>query len=169
MSQTSLAERVRRSMPEEKVKILRDMPGTEKMSKVIKDFAAPWLDLARTEEEKVIGLAILAWNRARLPEGERTQRLSKDLPGVRGDAGMDMPRSVIKHKLALFSHLNRIILDYEIADSGHGHQLNVVSTVSDTEKHLKQAKPRSVAVKARRKNLRLRKNEITCAPYTTAG
>ena len=140
-SQQTLIERVRRSMPDKPIKALQNPDGLEKMSEVLKDFAQPWLDLARTEEEcaRVIGLAIIAWNLALMPEEERFTDFDSQSLAALGEPGLELLRFMIGRKLALFEGYNRPILDYELTGNGDKLRLNVVSGVPNPEKFLGQA------------------------------
>src|SRR5260370_2153287 len=57
--------------------ILHDPPGMVKMSKVLEDFAKPYMESNPTEEplRKLLNVAIVAWNAALLPPIERDKLL----------------------------------------------------------------------------------------------
>src|SRR5215471_10620019 len=65
--------------------VLHHLPQTEKMSEVLWEFLAPYMPLAPDREavEKLLTMAIAAWNVTLFPVGERAQRvheLSTTLP-----------------------------------------------------------------------------------------
>jgi len=57
--------------------VLHNLPQTEKMSEVLWEFLAPYMPLApdRVAVEKLLTMAIAAWNVTLFPVGERAQRL----------------------------------------------------------------------------------------------
>lgn len=120
------------------MKILRNPAGREKMSEVIGEFAQPWMDLVRTDEDyaTILRLAIIAWNSAHLAEQERFEGLDPEMVKALGEPGMKLLRSMIDYKLAHYSDYNRPILDYEISGAGPNLRLEVVSSVPDPEKFL---------------------------------
>jgi hypothetical protein len=70
--QQALVDRVQKSMPEERIKVVKRQTG-RKVSEILMEFAEPWLDEARVDDQRrmVIGMAVLAWNMAAFPEPER--------------------------------------------------------------------------------------------------
>ena len=57
--------------------VLHHLPQTEKMSEILWEFLAPYMPLAPDREavEKLLTMAIAAWNVTLFPVGERAQRL----------------------------------------------------------------------------------------------
>ena len=57
--------------------VLHNLPQTEKMSEVLWEFLAPYMPLApdRKAMEKLLAMAIVAWNVTLFPVEERAQRL----------------------------------------------------------------------------------------------
>jgi hypothetical protein len=137
-SQERLVRQVRESLPGHQIKILQT---EQKMSEVIADFAGPWLDLAKTEEQHkhLLGLAILAWNSALLPEAQRWEGTDPKFIEALGEPGMRLVQEMIDRKLALCPDNKRSILDYEISGSGQDLRLNVVSSVTNPERYLGRA------------------------------
>src|SRR5260221_10350577 len=63
MTQQALVDRVRQSLPDERIEIVKRHTG-RKVSEVLTEFAEPWLDEARNDDQRktLIGMAVLAWN-----------------------------------------------------------------------------------------------------------
>jgi hypothetical protein len=112
--------------------------GVEKMSDVLDDFVAPYEDSAATKEEyeKLLTLAITAWNAALLPEAERSQMLEE----VLGKGLPDLPKSLRKdlrafvdelivRKLTHFAANRRAIVDFTLQETRDGYHLSVASTL----------------------------------------
>src|SRR6266699_2441085 len=79
MTQQALVDRVRQSLPDERIKIVKRHTG-RKISEVLMEFAEPWLDEARNDDQRktVIGMVVLAWNMAAFPEPERWEGVSPE-------------------------------------------------------------------------------------------
>jgi hypothetical protein len=112
----------------------------EKMSKVIVDFAEPLLD--QVEDDRAaritLGMAIVAWNAALLPDTEREEVMAPFLRNLEGEAGSLLAKEadqvfhmLLERKRALFADNARAILGYEIVEGGEGLRLNVASTLAE--------------------------------------
>jgi len=115
--------------------------GEAKMSEVLTDFVEPYRELADTEEayRKLLTLAILAWNASFLPEKEQQEMVERVLvggiPGATKElkAGLrEIVSKLIARKKAYFVEYRRIIIDYELKDTGRGYHLAVASTLQET-------------------------------------
>jgi hypothetical protein len=107
--------------------------GVEKMSEVLTDFIEPYADLCKTEEElnKLLDVAIVAWNAA-LVQGDERDKLLRDILGtVPPDARPDLSAiltDLIRRKETYFASNMRMILSYEVTMGPDGFRLNVLST-----------------------------------------
>jgi len=131
----SLKDRVRKKFSVQQ--ILED--GTQdgiKMSAVLEAFVAPYLDVAPTKEDfnKLLAIAIVAWNMSLLPESDRKKHIEKALNNfpkeTRGD-GREILKDLIERKEQFFSEYRRFIMDYELTEAGMGYDLTVVSTATE--------------------------------------
>jgi hypothetical protein len=99
------------------------------------EFAEPWLDQVETDDQrrKVIGMAVLAWNMARLADSDRPDRNDSEIAEKLGEAGMSILNEMIGRKVALYPEERRVILDFEFtADSGR-MRVDVVTSLSPEE------------------------------------
>ncbi len=134
-SQERLVGRIRESRPGQQIQILQT---GQKMSEVIANFAQPWLELAKTEEQHktLLRLALLAWNAALLPEAKRWEGTDPKITEALGEPGMRLLQQMIARKLALYADIEWPILDYELSGSGEDLRLNVISGVTNPEQYL---------------------------------
>jgi hypothetical protein len=113
------------------------LPGDEKMSRIILDFAAPYTATAESEEELRIALQIcmVAWNIALLPPDVREQNvesLIKDAVSAGADDFMACIDKMVERKQQYFADCRRWILAHELEMTRHGPRLSVVSTRPNT-------------------------------------
>jgi len=110
----------------------------EKMSEILVEFVGPYLDMVDSDEtyRMLLTLAIAAWNISLLPEGEQKNMLNEILdeaiPGASKwqKAGLrSLLKSLIARKKAFFSDCKRMILSFDLEDTGEGYRLMVLSTL----------------------------------------
>ena len=130
-AQRELVDRVRKSRPGEPIKVVTRRTG-RKVSEILMEFAQPWLDEARNDDQRktVVGLAVLAWNLAVIPEPERWEGDFAEQLGITGKAILT---EMIARKLALYPEETRPILDYQITGSQNNLSLQVISSLSPQE------------------------------------
>src|SRR4029453_17450137 len=97
--------------------VLHHLPQTEKMSEVLWEFLAPYTPLAPDREamEKLLAMAIVAWNVPLFPVGERAQRLrelSTTLPAEARTDFLALIREMVARKEGDFGQHPRYILIY---------------------------------------------------------
>src|SRR5215831_16721537 len=114
--------------------ILPRLPQTEKMSEVLWEFVAPYMPLAPEREavEKLLAMAIAAWNVTLFPVGERAQRLrelSTTLPAEARTDFLALIREMMIRKERYFAQNTRYILNYELTEGRESYHLNVLSTL----------------------------------------
>jgi hypothetical protein len=130
-----LSRRVRQRFPNQKV-VRGEARDGVKMSEVLEEFIAPYLEIADTEEvfRKLLVTAVIAWNTALFPAKERKTYLEKVLEAlpeqVRAD-GRAIISELMARKERYFSEYERMIIDYEVTDTGEGYRLVVISTVDE--------------------------------------
>lgn len=71
------------------IPLRRSPAGAEKMSEVIQQFIAPYMPLVRNlqDMERLVTMALVAWNAALLPPAERAEMLARSSASVRRSAG----------------------------------------------------------------------------------
>ena len=126
-TQRALVDRVQQSLPDERIKVVTRRLG-RKVSDMLMEFAKPWLDEARNNDQRrtVIGMAVLAWNMAAIPEPERWQGMSPEFAEKLGEPGKAILKEMIARKLVRYAEETRAILDYEITGAGDKMRVDVV-------------------------------------------
>ena len=130
-----LNRRVQRQFPNRKVVVGEAHDGV-KMSEVLKEFIAPYREIANTEEafRKLLVTAVIAWNTALYSTEERKAHIEEVLEAlpeeVRAD-GRTVISELIERKERYFSEYKRMIIDYEVADTGKDYHLVVISTADE--------------------------------------
>jgi len=107
----------------------------EKMSEVLLDFIEPYKEFADTTEamHRLITTALVAWNTALLPEAEQAESLeqiSKALPAETVEDFYAIVGAMIERKNKFFADYTRLILDYELTDTGDSYHVSVISTLN---------------------------------------
>ncbi|MBN1313472.1 MAG: hypothetical protein JXB30_18845 [Anaerolineae bacterium] len=133
----TLSRRVRQRFPNQKLVVGETRDGV-KMSEVLREFIAPYRGFANTEEayRKLLVTAIIAWNAALFSAEERKVHLEKILEilpeEVQAD-GRAIISELIERKERYFSEYKRMIIDYEVTDTGKDYHLVVISTADELE------------------------------------
>lgn len=116
--------------------VVYDPEGEVKMSEVILDFVAPYMAELETDEEsrKLIGVAVIAWNIALLPEEERAVAVDKLLDQATfASISSDLKPFIyelVERKNTYFADIERFILNYQTVDTGEGMHLTIASTLT---------------------------------------
>lgn len=131
--------------PLKNTEIVTNPEGEAKMSEVLEDFAAPYLEHTKSgnEQMQLLGIAIIAWNLALMPAKRRKKEknafltiMCEDLDSqLSEEARTEFRRDtseilddLIERKLTWFKNNKRHILDYEVQETrGHLH-ISVMST-----------------------------------------
>lgn len=113
--------------------------GVAKMSQVVIDFIEPYVEYAETCEayQKLVMIAIVAWNTTLLPEKEQkpmVKKMIKSLSLPRSDARdtKGIIEELIKRKNKHFAEHTRTIVDYQVTETRDGFHLSVASTLDET-------------------------------------
>jgi hypothetical protein len=131
----NLRQRVQQLFPDQEVVVGGARDGV-KMSQVLEEFIAPYREFADTEEafRKLLVTAIIAWNTALFSAEERETHLEKMLEAfpeqVRAD-GRAIINELMERKERYFSEYRRMIIDYEVTDTGEDYHLIVISTADE--------------------------------------
>src|SRR2546430_9673515 len=104
------------------------------MSEVLWEFLAPYTPLAPDREamEKLLAMAIVAWNVPLFPGGERAQRLrelSTTLPAEAHTDFLALIREMIARKERYFPQNTPYILNYELTTCRGSYPLNPPPTL----------------------------------------
>jgi hypothetical protein len=132
----TLADRVRRSGLGGETMVVKDPPGFEKVSDMLAKLAGPLVEQSKTKEDykKVLHLAVIAWNAALLPEGERAGMLhEKEIADNLGPPGIRLVEELIERKLALFPNERRQVLDMELVARNGRFHLSVASEIPTSD------------------------------------
>jgi len=127
-------DRVQRLLPDEQLKTAKRRSG-RKVSEILMEFAQPWLDQTENDNQRraAIGMAVLAWNMAALPESERPEGNNPEIAEKLGEPGMAILKEMIARKLALYPEETRTILDYEISGGSETMRVDVVYSLLPDE------------------------------------
>jgi hypothetical protein len=113
--------------------------GEVKMSEVLTAFIEPYLESADTEDayRKLLTLAIAAWNISLFPEEKQQGMIDKILetmPATSEEVKADLREIVnmlIARKRAYFSEHKRMIVGFELTNTGKDYHLSVASTLEE--------------------------------------
>jgi len=117
--------------------VVKNPKGQVKMSKVLEKFIDPYLETAQTFEDRetLLNIAVIAWNLALMPEGDRQKAMDDMFKGAANFEDILMQKEakaliqeMIDHKLEHFANVQRFIVDFEIKETGSHFNLVVVST-----------------------------------------
>ena len=132
-----LLQRVRESEHFKDHGVLIETPGLVRMSRVLLDFAKPYIDPYDDHDLKraIMSLAIIAWNISLLPQLGTEENLVKLITPVLGSKPSathlaehnKQLRGMVAHKERFFPQYDRVIFDYEIKFVGEEMRLAVVS------------------------------------------
>jgi hypothetical protein len=119
----------------DQIKTVGNTPGQEKMSKVLGNFIAPYTDLAQdlAAYERLVALAVVAWNAAIREGSERAQLLQAVLKTIGAEDQEDFLTFIdelIQRKERHFAQNRRSIIDCEVTEAEHGYYIAVVSTLA---------------------------------------
>jgi len=111
------------------------LPDGVRMSEVLRDFIEPYEPFAETKDafEKLVTVGVVAWNVMLFPEDDRQRHLD-ELLGIFSEDIRDDGRRIIKEmmerKERFFPQNRRMILGFEVADTGTDWHVTVMSTAS---------------------------------------
>ena len=116
--------------------MIRDS-SLEKMSDVLLEYGKPFMDVVQTDSkadyEKSIKISMMLWNCSIMHDAKGRKgrkKIEKMLKPVMPDAeSKEVVRYMLERKRLMFPDNNRIILNYEIAETPDGFHLSVASTI----------------------------------------
>ena len=115
--------------------------GAIKMSEVLQQFVEPYLDTVHNLKQckALLSLAAIAWNAAVMPESEQKtildtfleQQLSSQDAETQQEV-TQMITELITRKNQHFSHIKRLIMDFDVKQFGQRYDISVASTLVKT-------------------------------------
>ncbi len=111
-----LISRIDKSINNDKV-IFRKNPHKEKASKIIIDFAKPFIDesISNAEIESSLSFAIIAWNIAVFPDDVRKKEIDNAIYLFKFDEEQKvMLEELLLRKKELFNQYNFYVIDFEL-------------------------------------------------------
>jgi|GEM_PF-687578 len=132
-AQTALLQRMEKRLPNQDVLVTQSEDGV-KMSEVLERFVEPYREIAETQDayKRLLALALVAWNMTLIPKKERTAAMEESLfalPEEMRSDGRQLIRHLMVRKETSFSQYRRMILDFELVDTGSEWHLSVVSSL----------------------------------------
>jgi hypothetical protein len=117
-------------LPGEQIEIANGPTG-RKVSEILTEFAEPWLDQAQNDHQRkvAIGLAVLAWNIANMPERERCDGMNAKSANQLNEPAKAILEEMIARKVALYPEDTRAILDYEFTGAGDNLRVDVACSL----------------------------------------
>jgi hypothetical protein len=133
-----LRQKIKSSPLGDQVSLVMNPSGVVKMSEVLEEFVDPYLDFARTRQQrrKLFEVAVLAWNLTLLPEDSQQQMVEKIIeegitgrdPLARQDTRQIL-NEMMERKEQLFADNKRYIVNFNLQDTGQTFHLSVASTL----------------------------------------
>ncbi|MGB3294074.1 MAG: hypothetical protein WBB01_13895 [Phormidesmis sp.] len=120
------------------IEIVKDPEGQVKMSDVLDEFVEPYEDdrMTLNQRQNLLGIAVIAWNLALLPEAERKNMLKKIIKEVlQGEDPLfqqetrEIINEMVARKEQLFADNQRYIVSFQLQDLGTELNLTVASTL----------------------------------------
>lgn len=133
-SMSRVSRRVEQQRPN--IKVIRDVPGQEKMSVVLERFIHPYVvEFGDTRDayHRLVAVAVVAWNATIMAPERREQMLEKVAQTFPADLRQDyriIVGDLMQRKTRHFARNRRLIVDYEIIDQADQYHLAVVSTLN---------------------------------------
>lgn len=129
----SLKTELTKDVPLDGCKIVVQPSGETKMSEVLLEFIEPYSQYWKTKEElnKLLGVAVIAWNAALLPGNERKEIIENAVKVAPPEIRQDMKAIVegmIQRKETHFAHNKRMIMNYQVTMTKEGPHVTVLST-----------------------------------------
>jgi len=129
----SLKTELTKDVPLDGCKIVVQPSGETKMSEVLLEFIEPYSPYWKTKEElnKLLGVAVIAWNGALLPGNERKEIIENAVKVAPPEIRQDMKaiiEEMIQRKETHFAHNKRMILNYQVTMTKEGPHVTVLST-----------------------------------------
>lgn len=122
----------------EAISIVRDPKGHAKMSDVLERFVEPYEDdeMTLNQRQNLLGIAVVAWNLALLPEDKRRGALKEIIKGILSgedplfqQEAREIITEMVARKDQLFADNQRYIVSYQLQDLGTEYHLTVASTL----------------------------------------
>jgi len=131
----SLKTELTKNVPLDGRKVVVQPSGETKMSEVLLEFIGPYSQYWKTKEElnKLLVVAVIAWNAALLPGNERKEIIENTVNVAPPEIRQDMKaivKEMIQRKEMHFAHIKRMIMNYQVTMTKEGPHVTVLSTLS---------------------------------------
>ena len=132
--QENIRRRFKKNFPRQQVVVGPTSDGV-KMSEVLEEFVEPYMEFVKTEEayRKLLTAAVVAWNVMLFPVKDRSSRLDElvvTLPCEVREDGRKIIKELMERKERFFARYKRMIIDFEVTDTGEDWHLSVMSTAA---------------------------------------
>jgi hypothetical protein len=127
-----MAKKIKKRIREQ---IIINTSSSIKMSAILSEFAEPLLKEAGDDSsaKMAVSMAVTCWNLALMPEDEHEgliNDMKAKLSGTKSDEKIteDIARMFIARKKDLYSHIRKLVVDYDVKFIDGQLHLNIVST-----------------------------------------
>ncbi|MEM9151127.1 MAG: hypothetical protein AAGB19_11815 [Cyanobacteria bacterium P01_F01_bin.3] len=112
------------------------------MSEILEDFISPYLELAHnySERERLVSIALVAWNLSIVPESNRQAMLDSQFQTMFKEGEQfaqqdirELITAMMERKQQEFADDRQIIMDFQLQDLDDGFHLSVASTLVKTK------------------------------------
>ena len=118
------------------IQVVPETSAAQKMSEVLLDFIEPYREYVDTKAacQRLIGMAVMAWNTSLVPESEQPEMIDKFVNEVVPDDDEELKKQakqileeLIARKKRYFCENRRIIMDFTLIQKGEKYHLSVIS------------------------------------------
>jgi hypothetical protein len=137
------SKRLQGRMGEQIAGAILSPPGAAKMSEVLEAFVAPYVEYTdnRSQRVRLLEMAVVAWNLALMAKGEYQSLLEETIAQIMPDTDLlvlqdfrEIVAEMVERKLKYFADYDRVIVDFELKDTGREYQLSVASLMPEGQK-----------------------------------
>jgi hypothetical protein len=128
-----LSEKTAKITGMEDLKFVANPEGEVKMSEVLEEFVEPYYldDMTYEEAHKLFTIGVIAWNMSFFDEADREKEVRKFAGGFHDmtDGILSIIGPMIDRKVQYFGQYDRIILNFQLTDTGETFHLSVASSL----------------------------------------
>lgn len=112
--------------------------GAEKMSEVLRQFIAPYMNTVNhtSDYRSLLDLAVIAWNASLFPKAKQQEMIDQIFEEKLFKGDKEAQREVkeilwelIARKNQYFANIKRLIVEFNFKDTGNDYHLSVASTL----------------------------------------
>jgi hypothetical protein len=136
------AKRMRNQMGEKLGGVKVSPFGEVKMSEVLESFVAPYVEFTdnRSQRVRLLEMAVVAWNLALMAKGDYQSLLEETIAQIMPDNDLlalqdfrEIIAEMVARKLEYFADYDRMIVNFELKDTGREYQLSVASLMPGSQ------------------------------------